>query len=68
MDIGLAESLAKALEGGQHEDIKLLQPLPIPQQELSGAFDAVPVATRYDMRKFLRATNRGAREKTSDHP
>ena len=44
MDIGLAESLAKALEWGQHEDIKLLQPLPIPQQELSGAFDGV--ATR----------------------
>ena len=67
MDIGLAESLAKALEGGQHEDIKLLQPLPIPQQELSGAFDGV--ATRYDVRNgSLRATNRGAREKTSDHP
>ena len=68
MDIGLAESLAKALEWGQHEDIKLLQPLPIPQQELSGAFDGV--ATRYDVWVCgsLRATNRGAREKTSDHP
>ena len=53
MDIGLAESLAKALEWGQHEDIKLRpQPLPIPQQELSGAFDGV--ATRYDVRKFAR--------------
>ena len=58
MDIGLAESLAKALEWGQHEDIKLLQPLPIPQQEVSGAFDAV--ATRYDVRK-LRATEPRAR-------
>ena len=66
MDIGLAESLAKALEGGQHEDIKLLQPLPIPQQELSGAFDGV--ATRYDVWKFARDQPRRTREKTSDHP